>query len=402
MRLTGPATAGVIAGEPVQVWVTATVPAGAAAGHHAGAIEVRAAGGACVEIYVGVTVLPLALREPRQERFLWYRGTIDCAQPQHRVPEDVFCSQLADIRSHGFTAISLNERRPALVRRAARLAREAGFAGTVVLHAPVPAGITPADFGGLRPVVYVSDEIDVRGEEWHDGHRRNLAGAAGLGLPTMASIADAGFLPRLAELGPVPDVVSVYLPRSREFVAGRVGGVYYHWAAHMEKPNVHRVLAGFYLWKSGAAGIAPYCYQHLPVHPNSPYDDFDDWEPGFVIGGTADDYKDHLATYPARTGVVPTLQWEGMGEGITDLRYVTTVDELLVAADAVAGPKAEECVKVRATLDELAAAISLTAVDVASETSTEPYPHLTGGDLSRFRARLASHALALQAIAGDR
>ena len=38
--------------------------------------------------------------------------------------------------------------------------------------------------------------------------------------------------------------------------------------------------------------------------------------------------KDHLATYPARRGSVPTLQWKGLSAGLYDLRYLETLAEL--------------------------------------------------------------------------
>ena len=61
-----------------------------------------------------------------------------------------------------------------------------------------------------------------------------------------------------------PDVVSVYAPNNSSLLAsGAVSGshsdMYFYWQAHMEKPLMHRALAGMMLWKSGAGGIAPYC-----------------------------------------------------------------------------------------------------------------------------------------------
>ena len=50
--------------------------------------------------------------------------------------------------------------------------------------------------------------------------------------------------------------------------------------------------------------------------------------------GTYDDwvhktYRPEDYTYPSRTGVVPTIQWEAAREGIDDVRYLTPLDKLI-------------------------------------------------------------------------
>jgi hypothetical protein len=78
----------------------------------------------------------------------------------------------------------------------------------------------------------------------------------------------------------------------------------------------NRYLTGFLFWKTGAGGQWSWTYQRPS---GDPYDDFDG------IG------KDACITYPAEGGggSIPTLQWEGLREGIDDARYVYTLETLI-------------------------------------------------------------------------
>lgn len=79
---------------------------------------------------------------------------------------------------------------------------------------------------------------------------------------------------------------------------------------------VNRHYSGFLFDKTGADGAWAWTFQR----PNQkPYDDFD---------GTGREPKDACITYPSPDGrppLVPTLQWEGLREGVDDLRYVNTL-----------------------------------------------------------------------------
>jgi hypothetical protein len=165
----------------------------------------------------------------------------------------------------------------------------------------------------------------------------------------------------------------------------------------MEKPNVHRLLAGIYLWKSGARGISPYCYQHLPQAPFSPFDDFDEWEPGFHLGEERRPFKDHMTTYPARRGAIPTVQWRGLGEGLTDLRYLATLDRALREADKVeTEPIRALATAVRARLAATLERFPLRDVEVLSETATAPYSDLPPESFQEARRQIARDAVELE------
>jgi len=89
----------------------------------------------------------------------------------------------------------------------------------------------------------------------------------------------------------------------------------------VEMPETHRRSYGLMLWKRGEDGVCNYAYQH--AFGASIYDDFDDVN-----------YRDHVYAYPTVDGVIDTVQWEGVREGVNDLRYLTT---LLCAIDRAKG-----------------------------------------------------------------
>jgi hypothetical protein len=258
----------------------------------------------------------------------------------------------------------------------------------------------------LQPVLYISDEMDVRGPTAVAAHVANAREAKRWGVPTMCALVQEQFARRLFDaddIGHPPDILLHYLPRNREFFALlseapelRRRPTYFYWHAHMEKPLLHRVLAGIYFWKSGADGIAPYCYQHLPEHPYSPYDDFDEWDSHerAVSGGHA--LKDHLATYPARRGSVPTLQWKGLSAGLYDLRYLETLDELRHQASVRGGPAASLAREIDTAVGALLGRILLREIEIISDEDVRPYPDLEAHELEAFRALVARGAVELQ------
>jgi hypothetical protein len=209
-------------------------------------------------------------------------------------------------------------------------------------------------------------------------------------------------------LGAAPDVVSYYLPANTnyflaraEFQPLRERKVYYYWQSHMEKPDLHRVLAGVYLWKSKADGIAPYCYQHLPQAPGSPFDDFDHWDSEVRAGSGDRKFKDHMTTYPARHGSIPTLQWKGLADGISDLRYLTTLESRLKAAEESRSPDVGRFVaEARQRRDGFLKRVSLKNIDIASETNSAPYREIETGEYAAFRSQLARDIVALADLMG--
>lgn len=381
VRLAGPVTTSIGAGATKQFLISIPVPADTPAGTYQGAIRVRDRNTTLLELGVEIEVLDLDLMEPSRNAMLWYRGTINCHHPHHYVRPDVFRIQLKDIYDHGFRSISLWETDTARLQEALDIAQSVGFCGDVIMDGFREPLWSSVDFGKLRPVAYVSDELDAHADRL-DGHVAAMHHAMNHGVRTMASVLDWRTIERTLTrtAGIRPDVVSVYAPENQTRLALPAAekgdaGIYYYWQAHMEKPLLHRLLAGLLYWKSGVDGISPYCYQHLPGFPYSPFDDFDPWDPSTHHDPLGRHFKDHMATYPARRGVIHTLQWKGLADGLTDLRYLTTLNSAIESAESSADSEMRE--RAGAARGRLAAQldrIHWTDLDIMSETSAAPYP----------------------------
>ena len=82
-----------------------------------------------------------------------------------------------------------------------------------------------------------------------------------------------------------------------------------------ENPFLFRLNYGIVLWANGYDGAMPYAYQHCF---GSCWNDMDH-----------PTWRDFNLTYPTADGVIDTLAWEGFREAADDVRYLTTLENLL-------------------------------------------------------------------------
>ncbi len=365
-----------------------------------------------------IVVTPIQLLKPTQDFFIWYKGRLDRHCPQHYVSENLFRQQLLDIMEHGFNSISIGETNTELAQKAIDIAEEIGFE-KIALMPPFPE-LTKLQFRKAQPIIYLSDELDMHVEfakkdkprALIEYHQLNWTRAKTVnGAATMASLLNHTFIKRFQnadDIGHAPEIVSLYLNRNKEYLqfseqlkSSFTSKLFYYWQCFMEKPSLNRVLAGAYLWKSGAAGISPYCYQHMPVYPNSPFDDFDEWEPDFHESGINRPFKDHMTTYPARNGIIPTLQWEALRDGITDFKYWFTLHHWIgkgLASQSKETVALAEAARQRS--EAILSRIDLTAITINSETEQEPYRDIAPYEYEEFRNQLRDDIQALAAVLG--
>lgn len=416
--------------ERKQIWLETHVPNDAPAGKYRGFLEISIGKNSSKteRLALEIEVLPIRLLQPTQDFFIWYKGTLDCVLSQHHVSRALFTAQLRDIFAHGFTSFSLHESCPRFLQKALDLAHEIGFCRNVVLSI-CPQKVATIDFHDMTPVFYLSDEIDMRGEKlarahfgnWHNAKAHN-AKAQSRDAKTMASLVHQSAArkvfqrlethPETADsriVDATPDILSCYLPDNCHYFAMRSRFAhlqnqmtYFYWLSHMEKPNLHRVLAGLWLAQSGAEGIAPYCYQHLPPQNTSPFDDFaaaDVDAPDLDPTNADRTFKALMTTYPAANGSIATLQWKGLSLGIGDLKYLTTLEDALKNASERASPAnrvLESAVRQRtqAFLERL----SLVNIEIRSSAQREPYAQIAPHEYADFREQMARDIVALQSV----
>ncbi|HEY9716898.1 MAG TPA: hypothetical protein V6C69_05495 [Trichormus sp.] len=407
VRLDGAVRTTVGKRQPKQLWVSIDVPSDQAPGEYVGTLQFNS--GTNQTLRVRLMVHAFTLAEPRQDRLIWYRGSLNWRSRQYFIEPEVMYKQFQDIFDHGFNSISLWDSDNRLLQQSLDMLIEIGFTGHVVFMQPYPDRLDQLRLGPLTPVYYVSDELDVKLDyptedpvPLIERHKSNSLRADKVGAKKFASLLTDSFVSRLEnknDIGHRPDFVSLFMPTARDsfFCQSELPPpqritTYYYWHSHMEKPNVHRVLAGLYLWKSGMDGISPFCYQFMPIYPFSPFNDFDEWMPGLQVGGDKGAFKDPMTTYPARHGSIRTLQWEGLREGIIDLKYITTLHNALQHYER-SGADMAEVAEIRERMAAILKRIDLREIDVLSNTEMEPYATISPREYDQFRRQMAMDIL---------
>ena len=136
--------------------------------------------------------------------------------------------------------------------------------------------------------------------------------------------------------------------------------VYMRYGSHYTKnPRKARNSSGFGFYRRNA--VAMY-YWHYQAVVGDPCDDLD--------GGS----RDWCAAYPGREGPIPTLDWEGVGEGVDDLRYVNTLKALAARCHGLGGDAAAQAKRALAALDKMLAADTTTsAYDFMQKLSDDAF-----------------------------
>jgi len=144
--------------------------------------------------------------------------------------------------------------------------------------------------------------------------------------------------------------------------------------------KIDRLNRGIYTWKTGAKGNYDWVYTWW-IEPKVP----PSWHPSFVY------------VVPAPDGPLPTVAWEGIREGIDDLRYIYTLHQLIEKAKASKDSALmAEAAKAEEVLNDIMKDVPFEWLD------REPYLERTPGvefDLKRWK--IAQQIIALEKATGD-
>lgn len=406
VRLTGDVETNLIKGKSKQIFVNLHIPKSVKPGKYKGIISISSKDLVLKEVEVDIDVLPITLIEPSQDRLMWFKASLDPRNIQHYVPKRIYKSQLKDIYGHGFTSITIHETKWSYAKEAIEIAEEVGFNRNIVLVPPFPLDASKIEAKKASIIFYISDELDAHGKRLVPFHQENWRIAKRYKANTMLSILDRNFERKFFdenEIGHPPETISYYLPQNLEFA--HVNSIlpdsslgiqrYYYWLCHMEKPNLHRALAGFCFFASRMDGISPYSYQHLPLSPSSPYNDFDPWEPNFNVLRNGGQYRQHMTTYPARDGSIPTLQWEGLRQGIVDLKYISTLSFLIRQAKERGDRFAALAKEIEIEIDKRISNFNLRTITIDDEVQREPYTKMNEDFFDDVRREIAESIILL-------
>ncbi len=328
-RLTGAPVTDIPADTTKQFWVTVTVPRVTFPTRYTGSLKVTGTGLApSVTVPIDITVMPLRLLSPAKQYAINLRSRLDnapAALPSDDgrdlatdfVTKDQLDKQLADIAAHGVRIPTLYDS-PATLAQAVGEYRQYGMGEPYVYRGTGdPSAIetarkqTPAG-----PFFFYDDDspLSATGPRY----------AALLGsklLPATFITVQQDYDAVGSGLGlAIYNRDSAYAQKLVQTKGLRVSSTrdWWYWPASDENPLQNRLDSGYLLWRANLYGAFLPAYQ--APFGTDPYDETSQGAPAFLAA-----YRPQMLTYPAQDGVIDTLQWEAVREGITDVRYLTTL-----------------------------------------------------------------------------
>ncbi|MBN2187996.1 MAG: hypothetical protein JW699_00975, partial [Chitinispirillaceae bacterium] len=317
---------------------TLHAPDSAKAGVYKGKITFKSRG-AKLAVPLVVTVHPFVLQPAGLTYSVFYRGVLTAdMRPQvssEAKNEDEYRAEMADLLSHGVLfPTSYQPYSERMLTKILQLRSESGLPAGLFFNLGTGTGSDSAAAALSLLAQRVGQWVDFMKSSGYDrvyfygadeaaggrlaGRRQAWKAVQGAGGRTFVACGpDAcdsmGTLLNCPVLTGKPDPA---LAKKWHGIGARVFCSGYPQAGEI-RPETFRRHYGLELWKAGFNGAMAYAYQYGAGHI---WNDFDGQEICF--------------TYPAVTGVVGTLQWEGFREAIDDVRYLTTLEKAVAAAPA--------------------------------------------------------------------
>lgn len=340
----------VSAGEPKQFWLTVHVPEDAAPGEYTGKIVIHAEGLGDRELELNLRVLPIELQEPHLEYSIYYRAYLGA--PPNFVSSDLKTPQqleaeFRNLKAHGIT--NPNVYQPfggANMDQYLEIRKRAGLKMTPIYYLGVGTGSFAeekeiADHLALikQVIAYFrgkgADEVYFYGADEATGEelkrqRRMWQAIHDVGGKIFVACA-MGFFDVIGDLLDCPIIVRQSPAEvERVHAAGHKAHNYGNPSGAIEQPYTFRYHAGLWLVRNNMDGFHTYAYQHGQGE-------------GKMMGRMWDDFDNKIYrvvafAYPTVNGVVDTLQWEGVREGVDDVRYLTTLRKAIAAGKKSANP----------------------------------------------------------------
>ena len=339
----------IAAGNNRQFWVTVALPEAAEPGLYTSTIRVSTRGQEFSSLRLQVEVLPFRLASSDLVYSVFHRAQLNSNWPDGSISseirsEDQYSAELNNLVAHGVMHPNLYQKyNSPEFRRALELRVEAGIdqRDLFLIGLPaVPGSNEPVPFGfdnkirdTMRKISdYEVDQLYMWGRDEAKAERLEQQKPVwNFSRDLGAKIFAAGYHTTAASgpgnfdlMGPLHDIFVAINPVTRQ-EAARWHSIdkkifsYQNPTGGMERPETFRQNAGLFLWQMNYDGAMMYAYNDSF---GSAWNDFD-----HAI------YRDHNFVYPTVNGVVDTLQWEGLREGINDVRYLSTLMAMIEQSD---------------------------------------------------------------------
>ena len=326
IRLTGDPTTDIAADTTKQFWITITAPRGTTPDTYTGKIIVSPSNAKPFSVPITVTVLPMRLMSPAKQYSIDLRSSLDTPPSTLPAPDgsafvtdyvsaDMLSKQLADIAAHNVHYISIHDS-DATVWDAYNARKTAGFLPPFVYMGPTD------------PKQIEQERTAHQADEFIYYENPDPTGAAKLAVMSKNGLPTATYIAHAADFDSMQDSLDTVIYQDDEDYPQqlvRTHGLrksmkhdWWYWDDSDDNPRTNRYNCGFLLQRADLYGAFLPSYQL--AFGSDPYDQ--------TSAGAAPIYQQFLPemlTYPAQDGVIDTIQWEAIREGINDERYLTTM-----------------------------------------------------------------------------
>ena len=355
-----------------EFWLTVHVPADAKPGVYKGAASLRAKNAGRVDVPMSVEVLPFRLRpNERPVGMYWYEQKV-AGTPLRD-------AQVRDMVEHGMTTLTMGQLLPEIrvegqkpVIDTAELCkflqdlRRLGIQGPIPYHISslmgklkrAMPGKSEQDYDALyveavRQIQTVSSRpdtpkllyypVDEIGNSPERGKKANYECRLIARVPGATSYITVNNYAAGEKWGDTFDIWCgniVYTAEQEAKLLSRGKRYMRYGSAYLNDPRKARNTCGFGFYRRPAEAMF---YWHYQACVGDPFNDLD---------GSS---RDWCAAYPGPDGeLIPTTDWEGLREGIDDMRYIATLKHYAALADK--RPKAKPVAeRARAVLEKVLA-----------------------------------------------
>ena len=434
------------AGTMREYHLTVHVPENAAAGQYTGHVRVAPAGREAIQVPVQFEVLPFRFRPLQRKAYgVYYRF------PQAVEDWQGLDVELADIRAHGGTMLTANlgvsyelaedkaQASFAEIERGLTLLKQHGFHGSLPIHTNLQhlarllkydvvkdhdkAAARQRFLGAAKQAMQQLAEMDKRypAFELLPTHMDEVFGRDRLEryirlteavrqVPdlrvyiTLHNSPRRGAAEAMLRCDPFVDVrcynghvMDEWIRAGNSFAkladelkqSGDEAWTYYNIRGSFFRAEWTRLVNGFYLWISPLRVHVPWMYYSFQGNP------FDDTDGPRLRGH---DFAYAVPDPADRTRMVPTRHWEAFREGIDDMRYLCTLEDLV--AEHAGSPQAQAA---QAWLDQLRNRVTPKLQELEPIEDESPIlillsERFNGPDYRQFRRQAAEHIVKLLAM----
>lgn len=322
-----------------QIWITIKVPESANSGIYSGFVKFKSSSGrGLLDVPLELRVHPYMLAQPILEYSIYYRGILSdngaSISAESKSEEQMF-NDFENMVSHGVVNPTIYQPYKDIegFRTVLKLRRKAGISNKSIFY----LGMTTGNYNDKRDV---TDRLDYFQKLKHIADEENVVDFYIYGIDEAVDDLIKGQYPIWKELKSMGARIFVAAWRGdrERLLAGKVDLLVYGASPNrqenqkfsdagtrvflynrpqvgVENPAVYRENYGFSAWQSGYSGVMDYAYQ----------DGF-----GFIWNDfDHPKFRDHVFAYPTANAAIDTIAWEGFREAVDDVRYLSTLMEMV-------------------------------------------------------------------------